>query len=218
MQLDAIKFAIGVAILSIASYTDIRRREADDKLWLVMGSIGIFLLFFSNYDLIKTAISIAFSIPFSFLLYLFEFGGADVKAMWAIALLSPLPPKFYQFPLFSSPIFIFPLTVLLNSLLLFLPLPLIFFFYNLYKKNIEFPYCFFGYKMKANDAKNKFVWSMEVDGKKKITPVKNFDFDKAGNKEIWVTPKFPFLVFILVGFVISFIIGDLLFAFLSLFF
>ncbi|MCD6331414.1 MAG: prepilin peptidase [Thermoplasmata archaeon] len=218
MQLDAIKFVIGVVTLSIASYTDIKRREADDKLWLIMGGIGALLLFFSNYDLIKMAISISFSIPFALLLYFFEFGGADVKAIWAITLLNPLPPKFYQFPLFSSPIFIFPFTVLLNSLLLFLPLPLIFFFYNLYQKNIEFPYCFFGYKMRANDAKNKFVWSMEANGKKKITPVKNFDFDKVGNKEIWVTPKFPFLVFILIGFIISFIVGDLLFAFLFLFF
>ncbi|RLF50780.1 MAG: hypothetical protein DRN11_04025 [Thermoplasmata archaeon] len=216
-MLDLAKFIIGIAILSHAAYTDIKYREASNKLWIIMGIAGTIFLAIEHSDIQKIAISIAFSFPFAFLLYLFGFGGADVKAIWSLAILCPLPLKYNSFPFISSPLFIFPLTILINSLFLFLPLPLIFFFYNLYKKNVEFPYCFFGYKMNANIAKNKFVWSMENGNKKKITPIKEFDFEKAGNKEIWVTPKFPFLVFILIGFIISFFFGDILFFLFSFF-
>ena len=213
MMIDLLRLLTGFAILSYAAYSDLKYREASNKLWILMGIIGLALLIMEKPDA-TTFISIAISFPLAFLLYFFGMGGADVKAMWGIALLSPLPPKISLFP---SPIFIFPLTVLINSLFLFIPLPFILLFYNAYKKNLEFPYCMFGYKIKAREAKNKFVWSMEKDGKKSIVPVKNFNFDEVADKEIWVTPKLPFLVFIFVGFVISFIFGDILFFLLSLF-
>ncbi len=211
--MDIIRFGVGVAILSYASYTDLKYREASNKLWLIMGMIGAILLLcnFNNLALI----SIAISFPIAFLLYFFGMGGADVKAMWGIAVLSPLPPNIYGLPIFKPIIFVFPLIILINSLLLFIPLPFLFFFYNALEGNIEFPYCFFGYKMKASIAKNRFVWSMEKNGKKSIAPIKDFDFESAGDKEIWVTPKMPFLLFLFIGYIISFIFGDILFAFLS---
>ena len=213
-MIDLFRFAVGIAILSYAAYSDFKYREASDKLWLIMGGIGILLLAIEGTDLQKVAISIAVSFPLALLLYFFGMGGADVKAMWGIALLSPLPPNFSYF---VSPIFIFPLTVLINSLLLIVFLPIVFLFYNAKRKNLEFPYCLFGYKMKGSEAKNKFVWSMEKEGKKGIMPVKDFDFEKVGNREIWVTPKIPFLIFIFAGYIISFIFGDVLFFLLFLF-
>ncbi|HHF56691.1 MAG TPA: A24 family peptidase [Thermoplasmatales archaeon] len=213
-MIDLIRLFVGIAILGYAAYTDIKIREASNKLWLVMGSIGIILLLIEKPNATLIAISMAVTIPFSFMLYLFGMGGADVKAMWAIALLAPLPPSTAYY---SPPFFIFPLTVLINSLLLIVFLPVFFLFYNVRKGDLEFPYCLFGYKMRAMEAKNKFVWSMEQNGKKSIMPVKDFDFEAAGNKKIWVTPKLPFLVFIFAGYIISFIFGDILFFLLSLF-
>ena len=37
------------------------------------------------------------------------------------------------------------------------------------------------------------------------------DFEKLGITEIWVTPKVPFMIPLLIGFLFSFIIGDILF-------
>ncbi|KAA0014892.1 MAG: hypothetical protein FE041_01375 [Thermoplasmata archaeon] len=224
MIIDAIRLIVGGTILSYASYTDCKYREASNKLWIIMACIGIPLLFFYS-DSLTVALSIIISFLLGFILYLFGMGGADTKAIWAIAILSPLSPQNFfplaEFPVGNFPAFlinIFPLTVLVNSLLLILPLPLIFFFYNLWKKHIEFPYCFFGYKIKGYEAEKKFVWAMEKNGKKSITPKKDVDFSRYGNREIWVTPKLPFLLFICVGYISSFIFGSYFFALLSFLF
>ncbi|KAA0002781.1 MAG: hypothetical protein FE044_02480 [Thermoplasmata archaeon] len=212
METDIIKFAIAFPLLLYAAYSDIKKREADNWIWIFIGVAGAFFLFFNkNYFL--EAISIAISIPIAFLLYIFGMGGADAKAIMAIALLNPLPPSI---TIFHSPQFVFPLTVLINSLLLILPMPIIFLIYNAIRRDIEMPYAFFGYRMEASVAKNKFVWPMEKDGRKTIFPVKNADFDSYKGR-IWVTPKLPFLLFILIGYVISCLFGDILFAFVSFF-
>ena len=171
MIIDLLRLIIGGSILLYASYTDWKYREASNKLWLIMGIAGLFLLFSYDFsDFTKIAFSLLISFPLGFLLYLFGMGGADVKAIWAIAILSPLPPNLKTFPLWipAIPFYAFPLAVLINSLFLFLPLPLIFLLYNIYRKDVEFPYCFFGYKMKASEAKKKYVWPMEKNGKKSI--------------------------------------------------
>jgi len=37
--LDVIRIVVGIAILSYASYTDIKTRRASNMLWVIMGSI-----------------------------------------------------------------------------------------------------------------------------------------------------------------------------------
>ena len=53
------------------------------------------------------------------------------------------------------------------------------------------------------------------DGSRGIMPVKDFNFEKAGNRKIWVTPQMPFLLFMSLGFFISYVFGDILFFLLS---
>jgi len=210
MEIDALRFVIAFPLLLYAAYSDIKKREADNWIWIVMALFGIpFIIWEKN--LFMTAISIGITFPVAFLLYLFGMGGADAKAIMAIAILNPLPPSTM---LYHSPMFVFPMTVLLNSLILILPLPLIFLIYNVIRKNADFPYCLFGYKMDAIKAEKKFVWPMEKNGKKSIKPIKNADWSTY-HGEIWVTPKLPFLVFILAGYLISYFVGDVLFAFIS---
>jgi len=206
---DIIKFSIALPLLFYAAYSDVKKREADNWIWLVIAIPGIIFLILDRNML--SILSILISIPIAFLLYIFGMGGADAKAIMALAILNPLPPSI---SIFHSPQFIFPLTILINSLLLILPLPILFFFYNVFKKNVELPQAFFGYKMDAEKAKNKFVWPMEKDGVKKIYPVKDADLSFYKG-EIWVTPKLPFLVFIFFGYIISYVFGDVLFAFVS---
>ena len=92
--------------------------------------------------------------------------------------------------------------------------------FNLFKLHLEFPHCFLGYRISVEKAKKKFVWPLEkiVNGKRKFTYMpKNFNvekdfeiFEKIGIKEIWVTPKIPFMIPLFFGFLCSFIIGDII--------
>jgi len=209
MEIDTIKFVISFPFLLYAAYSDIKTRKADNWIWIAIAIPGFIFLFMEKN--ILAIISIIISVIIAFLLYIFGMGGADAKAIMAISIMNPLPPSTM---IFSSPQFVFPVTILINSLLLILPLPLFLLIYNAIHKNIELPYSFIGYKMDAEAARKKFVWPMEKDGKKYIFPVKDVNLESYEGT-IWVTPKIPFLVFIFGGYIISYIFGDILFAFIS---
>ncbi len=75
--------------------------------------------------------------------------------------------------------------------------------------------------MNIKTAREKFVWPLEklVDGKRKFVHMpKNFDadeefdaFQKHGINRIWVTPKIPFMIPLLVGYICAFTLGDILY-------
>jgi preflagellin peptidase FlaK len=229
--LDTTRLIVGIVILLYASYTDIKTRRASNILWLIMGSIGAIILiiqyFTIGFENIILLISIPLMIGFFYLLFQLRliFGGADAKALMAISILAPLSPNINNLPLFNALPF-FTWTIFANSVLLFLFIPLSLFFYNIAKKNIEFPYCVLGYKLSVKKAKEKFVWPLEqlMNGKRKFMFMpKEFDvkkelkvFEKGGITEIWVTPKIPFMIPLLAGFICSFIIGDILFNLMGL--
>ncbi len=234
--LDIIRLVTGVVILSYASYTDIKTRRASNVLWIIMGSIGGVLLLM-QYLLVEFGGEIYYLvfIPVMIILVyvLFQlrliFGGADAKALMAIAILVPLQPSISVFPLFGRSIMPASWYIFSNSVILFLFIPLGLLIYNSMKRNIEFPYCILGYKMNVKKAREKFVWPLEKiteDGRRKFVYMpKDFDveeelkeFEKKSITEIWVTPKIPFMIPLLAGFVCAFIFGDLLFYIINLFF
>jgi preflagellin peptidase FlaK len=225
--IDTIRFIAGISILTYASYTDIKTRRAPNILWIILGGVGLVLLAaeFLLIGLENQLIYIAF-IPFIIIIVyvLFQlgliFGGADAKAIMAIAILVPFEPVFYEFPLNNSPM-PFSWVIFQNSIVIFLFVPLSLFVYNLIRRDIRFPHCFLGYRMSLQKAKEKFVWPLEriVDGHTRFSYVPHSfesddiyeDFEKIGMKHIWVTPKVPFMIPLVVGFVLSFIFGDFLF-------
>lgn len=224
--LDVIRLIVGIAILSYASYTDIKTRRASNLLWVIMGAIGGILLiaqyFTIGFEEIRLLLSIPLMIGFFYILFQLRliFGGADAKALMALAILVPLKPAIDSFPIFNAlPIFTW--TIFSNSVILFLIIPLSLLIFNIIKRNPEFPQCLLGYKMTIEKAKQKFVWPLEKikDGKRKFMYMpKDFDtekeleeFKKLGIKEIWVTPKIPFMIPLLAGFIASFVFGDILF-------
>ncbi|MGF3573734.1 MAG: A24 family peptidase C-terminal domain-containing protein, partial [Candidatus Bathyarchaeia archaeon] len=227
--LDMTRLVVGTVILSYASYTDIKTRRASNILWIIMGSIGGVLLavqyfttYFKNQN-IYYLIFIPIMISLVYLLFQMRliFGGADAKALMAIALLAPFQPIIENLPFYGVSVMPFPWTIFSNSIIIFLLGPLSLLFFNIVKRNIKFPYAFLGYKMSVEKAKEKFVWPLEklVDGKRKFMYMpKDFDvdeeleeFENHGIKEIWVTPKIPFMIPLLAGFICSFIFGDILF-------
>jgi len=233
MILDTVRFLLGVIILTYASYTDIKTRRASNINWLIMGVAGGILLliqyitvgFENPYYLIFIPIMIGFVYVLFQLRLLF--GGADAKALMAIAILVPFEPAISQLPIWKGSLMPFSWSIFANSIILFLFIPLSLLILNLRKRNIKFPYCLLGYKMSINKAREKFIWPLEKikDGKRKFMYMpKDFDvedeldeFEKLGIKETWVTPKIPFMIPLLAGFIFAFIIGDILFAIMNLF-
>jgi len=229
--LDILRLIIGVTILSYASITDIKTRRASNYNWLIMGILGLIILVIQLFlmspeqlELNKFyLIFIPIMIGLVYLLFQLRliFGGADAKALMAIAVLVPFQPQIQSMPLWGSSIMPASWQVFSNSIIVFLFIPISLLIYNLAKRNIKFPYIFLGYKMKIKKAREKFVWPLEkiVDGKTKFSYMpKEFDadeeldeFEKLGIDEIWVTPKIPFMIPLLFGFIITFVFGDILF-------
>lgn len=226
--LDIIRFLTGATILFYASYTDIKTRRASNMLWVIMGVIGAILLLiqyltvgFGNYTMYLVFIPIMIGLMFVFFQLRLIFGGADAKALMAIAVLVPLQPEILEFPLLKGSPMPFSWSIFSNSVLLFLLIPISLLIFNLIKRNIEFPYLFLGYKMNTEKALQKFIWPLEkiVDGKRKFTYLPS-EFDakeeiielkKSGLEEIWVTPKIPFMIPLFAGFICAFIFGDILY-------
>ncbi len=175
-------------------------------------------------------------IPILFVLifFLYQFniikGGADAKALMAIALLIPQYPMLGPFPLIhvtvetTQYIMPFAILVLFNAALLTLVVPVVMFVYNLFKRDLKFPAMFFGYMMELPKARKKFVWPMEYikDGALKMSVFVRSDdsteeqinqLEAAGKTRIWVTPKIPFLISITVSLLFSTIVGNIIFFF-----
>ncbi len=231
--LDTIRLITGIVILFYASYTDIKTRRASNILWIIMGVIGAILLiiqfFTTGFENLYYLLFIPIMIGLVYVLFQLRliFGGADAKALMAIAILVPIEPAIGQIPIFKGGIMPFSWSIFANSLIVFILIPISLLIYNITKKNIQFPYAFIGYKMSVQKAKEKFVWPLEKleNGKRKfIYMPKDFDaqeelaeFEKNNITEIWVTPKIPFMIPLLVGFILAFIFGDILFYLLGLF-
>jgi len=226
LVLDMVRLSVGIVILSYASYTDIKTRLASNYLWLIMGLIGGVLLLIQYFtigfvDIYQLAfIPVIIVIMYIFFQLRLIFGGADAKAVMALAILIPLQPVIFNLPLWDKSFMPYTWIIFSNALILFLLIPLSLLLYNTSKRNFEFPHILMGYKMKIEEAKKSFVWPLEkiINGKRKISYMpKEFDvenelkeFDKQGIKELWVTPKIPFMIPLLASFLVSFIFGDIL--------
>ena len=224
--LDIIRLLVGAVILFYASYTDIKTRRASNYLWVIMGATGLILILVQQLTIgfgnnINYLIFVPIMIALIYVLFQLGliFGGADAKALMAIAILVPIQPIIYDFPIWNT-LLPFSFVILFNSLLLFLAIPISLFIFNIFKRDMKIPHSFLGYRMAIKEAKGKYVWPLEriVDGKLKFATIpKSYDaedeyieLEKFGIKEIWVTPKVPFMIPLLAGYVFSFIIGDIL--------
>ena len=223
--LDIIRLITGTILLAYASYTDIKTRRAADRLWIIMGIVGLILLIIQYLDggfpnlWYLLFIPIMIALMYTFFQLGLLFGGADAKALMALAILVPIQPLLGEVPLWPS---VLPgsWSIFANAIVLFLFIPISLLFYNLGKRNLRFPHSLIGYVVSVEKAKQTFVWPMEKivnGGRKLIYMPKNFDvdeelaqFEKLGITEIWVTPKIPFMIPLLAGFLVAFVLGDIL--------
>ena len=151
-------------------------------------------------------------------------GGADVKAIMTIGLVAPFTLSFGSdtFTAFETRGFPYPFVIFMNSLLLYLLIPLSLAVYNVIKGNLEKPYfqIFFGTKMKIDLARESFVWPMQqiIGGKVVMVAfVKNKDdsdnqwdkLEESGVDNPWITFKIPYIIPLALSFFVSAFFGDL---------
>jgi preflagellin peptidase FlaK len=260
-----LKILLIVAALSYASFQDIKRREVDDKIWLVAIPLGAILtateiLTTPGYQLVVAGISITLSVLLALaIFYTGLYGGADAKALIAVAATLPLPP----YPQYISPFY--PLAVFGNALILSLLLIPVCLIWNLAfastKKTLfggikatvsqKAVALFTGIRVRpetarsvhfdlmeqvsngGNKVKNKYGDSGDYGNANpnedtgtqkrwhylrlfhKVEDIEEPKVIDPQSEYVWVTPAIPLIVFLLVGFLISFVVGDLVFKVVS---
>lgn len=88
-MINILRFVIGFIFLGLAAYIDYKTRKASNNLWILMGSFGVIFSIIEirwGYILISLIIIIAMLALF----YTTQMGGADVKAIICIAILTPI--------------------------------------------------------------------------------------------------------------------------------
>jgi len=237
MDYSFLSFCVGGVLLLVAAFMDAREREISDAVWIAMLLASLVFLAVDFDPSIFTSLTVASVLALA--LYKLNFGGADIKAIFAIALLFPRYPKFACFPLAGiPPLEIFVLSVVTNALILGISAPLTLFVANALRGNFS-PLMFLGIKVPADSLRNrkffrlmhaplapnapnaksakcKYVWGGLEPSEEYLRQIE--DAAKRGIvKEVWITPELPFVVFLTAGFFTASLLGDFIFMLLSAF-
>ena len=214
-----VRILLALVMLSSATIIDIRKREISDLIWIVFGAISVVLLFFEP-NILEAAFGVGFSLivaPLVLVLWRFGlFGGADALGLIVLSALAPMAT-------FSDSV-VSPFSIVVNSALLSVS-PMIFNFIRnsiliLKKEDIFHDFdetkskkifaMFLGYRSKNP----KYSFSLETQvGKKKRLNIALHHSDTAEyctTPDTWVTPGLPFMIFILGGFIIQLLFGDVI--------
>ncbi len=162
-------------------------------------------------------------------------GGADTKALIALTLLVPQYPDASPFPILQPPpavngamqlFFPFSLVIFVNAAILMLAVPVAYLLVNVARGEFEWPVGFLGTKVPI-DAVPRHAWVMErIDAKGEryavLFPSRKADesdeietLRAAGLTRIWVETKIPFILLLLLGFLLAFVVGNVLLGFLT---
>ncbi len=151
-------------------------------------------------------------------------GRADARALMSVSILQPLYPSFLEFPIFvphyveivelTFPFSFLTLFYAAIAALLFLLFMLL---RNLAKGDTGFPEMFIGYRLPVENVDEKHVWLMErVENGEHVLyvhpkPHEKEDLEKLksiGRDRVWVQPKIPFIIFITIGLVAAYLLGN----------
>ena len=114
---------ISLAVLSVASVSDLRTREVSNRHWLFYGPIALALFLaqiLTSDNWFIVGISGGITVVIAFIMFQVGLvGGADSKALMCLGLAMPALPSFIK-PYWQSPFafYPFPIVVLVNSFLL----------------------------------------------------------------------------------------------------
>ena len=240
--IDYLRTVLALGMLGYAAYKDLKTREIYDTVWVIPAAIGLIIdayeVYVGNLTLTQAGISIGFMVILSGVLWFLQlFGEADLIAFVALAIIHPRTPDF-GFIGYTPLLFTF--TLVANSALsglltafysLFLNLKVGSSGIDLFERHgkvsglKKLGLLFTGQYMKTKEVKGPpFEYPLEVRGELILKP-DIWDDDKAKNdfriaKEkgfdrVWVSATLPYIVNLLVGYVIAVVYGDILFSIMS---
>jgi preflagellin peptidase FlaK len=226
MDFELVRIALALAMLGTASFLDLRKREVSDLLWVAFGiAAGIIYVFDFPASPAMVGISLALTAGISFGIYKSGmFGGADALCM---VVLAAIVPTYSGQVALSQVTFhpIAPLIVLSNAIILSLFGVVVNIAKNFtYARNSgslfaglehESPMrktvaLLIGYRMKE---KPRYAFPIEttVDGKRRfdfaLKSAENAEFE--ARSDVWVMSGMPLLVYMLAGFIVMLLAGDL---------
>jgi preflagellin peptidase FlaK len=158
---------VAVPVLGWAALADVRTRRVPNRLWLPLVGLGVLLLVWDllghippaglgdRLFLVQTGISVVFVVPFAYLFWrMGGFGGADAKALIALAILLPTYPTYFlpsaALPIVDAPLGVFSFTVLTNTVVVAAAYPVVLGVRNLVAGEIA-PVMFFGRRVAIAD-------------------------------------------------------------------
>ena len=215
-----------VAMLLVASVADLKNRSVSDWLWVAFGVVAaaLYVTDFPPADRLP-AIAMSVTITSALSLAVYKaglFGGADALAFFTLSLL--MPQYSGSFSLSGMPSTLFSLSVFVNALAFSACQVLV----NVARNSASFlrrQNLFAGFEAETaarkaiafmigfKSAKPTFSFPIE----KKAAGGKKFDFTLANvetaayeeRRNVWVTPGIPFLLYLLAGFIVTILAGDL---------
>lgn len=227
-DVNAFRIAMALLMFSIASYTDIKKREIDDRIWIVFGSLAVVLIFFEPniphiLDLIGISLIVA---PVALVIWRIGFfGGADAFALIVLAALAPSAT-------FTSST-INPFTTLTNAVILSVIPVVANLLYNISAilrhqdifKDFEnetrrkkMTAMFIGHRAK-NPKFGFAIEKREGDSRKLDFALKNADNTEfCSSPDTWITPGIPYILYIFGGFAVQLVYGDVIFNMLKMMF
>ncbi len=240
--IDYIRTLLAIGMLGYASYKDLKTREIYDMVWVIPGTIGLIIdiyeVFNGNLSLTNALVSIGFMVILSGILWFLQlFGEADLIAFVTLAVIHPSTPD-YGYIGYKPLLFSF--TLVANSALSGLLTAFYSFVNNLslgskgvalFERHEDVSVLtktgllFTGQYMESDKIKGPpFEYPLEVKGDLVLKP-DIWDDDKAkkdfrllkekGYDRVWVSATLPYIVNLLVGYIVTIFIGDILFSLMS---
>ena len=221
IDVSSIRIILGVMMLGIASYTDVKKREIDDRIWMIFGGVSFVILFFTP-NIFNTLWNVGISLivaPVALLIWRFGFfGGADAFALIVLAALAP-SATFTEYA-------VNPFTTLTNTVILSI-IPVVVNIVRNVVSLIRHEDIFQGFENESR--KNKIIamcighrsknprFSFSIETREGNTRRMDFGMKNADSAEFctspdtWVTPGIPYMLYIFGGFVIQLVFGDIIF-------
>jgi preflagellin peptidase FlaK len=130
---------LAIPVFGWTAYRDVKTRRVPNRTWYPLALLGVVALVWETYlvltdpllfvrpFVLQVALSIGIVVPLAYAFWwIGGFGGADVKALWAVAIVFPTVPT-YLLPSTALPLVsrqaVFPMTVLSNTVLVGLAFP-----------------------------------------------------------------------------------------------
>jgi len=242
LTVDYFRVLIALAMLGYASYKDIKTREIHDIVWIIPAAIGLLIdayeVYVGNLTITGALYNIGFMVILSGILwYLSLFGEADLIAFVALSVIHPRTPLFGYIG-FTPLLFSF--TLIANSAISGVLMAFYTFIANLFQSSNanlferhedisvlkKFALLFTGRNIPVKSLRGPpFEYPLEVRGGLVLRP-DIFDDDEAwkafrylrekGVKRVWVSSTLPYIVVLLVGYVLSVVFGDVMFTIMSM--